>query len=1026
MLFEAAGLAVWSMEPGEDRVQLSGEMARLLELDVRALALGEFMAAAAVAEDLDRLAEAVDSARGRGAPEPVVHYRRSHDGGLRALRTTFAAPAAGALVAATQDISEILEFSELRRRRIDQLALSTRRSPGAVAMFDLQSRYRSASPAWEKVAGLVGRDYLGRTTAETHPGLSGRILRLHERAAEGENFIDAEERVLDSEGCWRWLQCEYRPITAIDGELVGYLIHGHDITPLVEARREAQLNAERLRLALNAARAGVHNIDFRAQTFWCSPEFVQVIGSSMSFEEATGPAWPMTHPDDREHVRRQILGDAGKLTPSPLEFRIVLPTGETRWIQIQAENQHDDEGKIAQSVGFVVDIDARKRQELALMDARREAFENAERLSLALDAAKAGVFETDFVHKTFWFSPEFEEIVGQPLSFEQAAERVWFNVHPEDRAQVAEVVARGRRTLKVGPYETRLVLPSGEARWIHMSAVVHRGHDGETAKVVGLVLDIDARKRQELALEEARREAQNNAERLRIALDAGQAGVFETNFKNRTFWCSPQFADVIGRELTFEEASRRSWPMTHPDDAAEVTRRISESADQAGENQRKFGLIQSRIILPNGQIRWIDSCAELYRDDAGELEKVVGLVLNIDARKRQELELLQAQQAAEAATEAKSQFVANMSHEIRTPMNGVLGVLHLLEQEPLSPTAQELLGEAQACGRMLAQLLNDVIDFSKIEAGRLELTPEPLNAVDTLQGVLGMLRPQATAKGVELRAMFSGDGAWIMADPVRLRQALFNLIGNAVKFTSEGHVEVRLHMRGDGAGARRIRFEVEDTGVGIPEEAQASLFQRFHQADGSTARRFGGSGLGLAITRTLAEMMGGEVGFVSREGEGSTFWLDVPAPAASSRAAPDLEPTSALDGLKILVVEDNPTNRLVATRILESLGATVATAEDGLHGLDAVRAQAYDLVLMDVQMPRMDGVEATRCIRGLAGPAASTPIIGLTANALAHQRPTYLAAGMDGVAAKPISPPALLEEISRVLAGADEASAVSA
>ena len=397
-------------------------------------------------------------------------------------------------------------------------------------------------------------------------------------------------------------------------------------------------------------------------------------------------------------------------------------------------------------------------------------------------------------------------------------------------------------------------------------------------------------------------------------------------------------------------------------------------------------------------------------------------MLNIDERKRQELELMQAQQDAQSATEAKSQFLANMSHEIRTPMNGVLGVLHLLDREPLSEEARGLLVEAQGCGQMLAQLLNDVIDFSKIEAGRLELTPEPLDIAETLNSVAGMLRPQAEAKGLLLRTRVTGGDGWIMADPVRVRQALFNLIGNAVKFTSIGHVDARLDVIDLGDGQRRIRFEIEDTGVGIAEDAQSQLFQRFHQADGSTARRFGGSGLGLAITRTLAEMMGGEVGFFSKEGEGSTFWLDVPVPGAERPAA--LSPTdfvSALGGMTILVVEDNPTNRLVATKILEGLGATVHTADDGIYGVEAVQTQAYDLVLMDVQMPRMDGVEATRCIRLLPGEVGRVPIIGLTANALAHQRPTYIAAGMDGVAAKPISPTALLAEIGRVLDEADAA-----
>jgi CheY-like chemotaxis protein len=343
-------------------------------------------------------------------------------------------------------------------------------------------------------------------------------------------------------------------------------------------------------------------------------------------------------------------------------------------------------------------------------------------------------------------------------------------------------------------------------------------------------------------------------------------------------------------------------------------------------------------------------------------------------------------------------------------MNGVMGVLHLLKNESLSEEGRALLEEALSCGQMLAELLNDVIDFSKIEAGRLELACEPLDPQALVQGVARLLKPQADAKGLELRVDVEAGMGWVRSDPVRLRQALFNLVGNAVKFTEKGHVTVRCRRAEAGA----LRFEVEDTGVGIPRAAQARIFQRFDQGDASTTRKFGGSGLGLAITKRLAELMRGEVGFTSQDGKGSTFWLEIVAEAAAAPAAAVETSLAVLEGLRILVVEDNATNRLIATKLLENLGASVETAADGYLGVAAAERGGFDLVLMDVQMPGIDGLEASRRIRALGGPAAETPIVALTANVLAHQRQSYLDAGMDGVVGKPISPAVLLAEIAKL------------
>lgn len=389
--------------------------------------------------------------------------------------------------------------------------------------------------------------------------------------------------------------------------------------------------------------------------------------------------------------------------------------------------------------------------------------------------------------------------------------------------------------------------------------------------------------------------------------------------------------------------------------------------------------------------------------------------------RRQRRRLQAAMLAANAASDSKSRFIANMSHEIRTPMNGVVGVLHLLRRKGLDAESRQLIEEALASGALLQGLLNDVLDLSRIESGAFELDAEPLDPEAMIREVVGLFSTQAREKGVALRTSFEGAPGMLMADGLRLRQLCMNLIGNAMKFTARGHVDVRCILTDPTpSGERTLRVEVEDTGIGIPTASQALLFRRFSQADGSIVREFGGSGLGLSICATLVDLMGGDIGFESTEGQGSTFWFQVPLQrvegCAGATAVAMSEPDDdSAAGLRILVVDDNPTNQKVARMLLEAVGADVETASNGAEGLDAAQASRFDLILMDIQMPVMDGLTATRQIRALGRPLGRVPIIGLTANVLPSQKRDYLAAGMNDVAEKPINPARLIEQIEAAL-----------
>jgi CheY-like chemotaxis protein len=378
--------------------------------------------------------------------------------------------------------------------------------------------------------------------------------------------------------------------------------------------------------------------------------------------------------------------------------------------------------------------------------------------------------------------------------------------------------------------------------------------------------------------------------------------------------------------------------------------------------------------------------------------------------------------AAKEAADVKSRFLRTMSHEVRTPLNGVLGALHILRTSAQAEEDAKLIDHALNCGAILAKLLDDVVDLSALEAQQLELFPEPVDPEGILRGVCDLLRPHAEAKGLAFSVEATPLKKPVRLDGGRLRQILFNLIANAVKFTVSGSVSIRQTSRLTGDD-QRIRIEVEDTGVGVASGAEAFIFEGFSQADGSFTRAFGGAGLGLAISRRIATLMGGEIGVRSQEDRGSTFWVELPAPVVCAASPSQAAREDALLGVSILVVDDNATNRVIARTLLEILGADVDTAEDGAQAVLAARQRAYDVIFMDIQMPILDGVEATRRIKRNEGANQSTPIVAMTANTLPEQLRAYREAGMAGCLAKPLSPLGILGAVRDARGGGADLAA---
>jgi signal transduction histidine kinase/ActR/RegA family two-component response regulator len=443
-------------------------------------------------------------------------------------------------------------------------------------------------------------------------------------------------------------------------------------------------------------------------------------------------------------------------------------------------------------------------------------------------------------------------------------------------------------------------------------------------------------------------------------------------------------------------------------------------------SRSKIALLTSCLIPSVALLAWIISSGRYHGLDlvtmvACSITQFAFVTAGGLANRRSAQALEAAKSEAIAANQTKSAFLAMMSHELRTPMNGVLGMAHALKLTELDDRQAEQVDVLLQSGEALMTILGDILDVSKIEAGRLELEAAPVDLPGLCNATLELWTNAAAEKSVMLGCDIDpATPRWVTGDPTRLRQIITNLVSNALKFTERGGVELAVRpLPGAAQGQVRIELSVADSGIGLTEDQKARLFQPFTQAELSTTRRYGGTGLGLNICRRLAEMMGGDISVDSLPGEGSTFRVILTLPLAAEPAetrAPAME-QAGVDGTRILVVEDNAMNRTVACAILGAMGARIETADDGLAALEALRAQPFDLVLMDIHMPRMDGVEALAEIRAGRGGAADIPVIALTADAMSGDAQRLLALGFDAVQPKPIQPVELIAAIAEANAG---------
>jgi PAS domain S-box-containing protein len=722
-------------------------------------------------------------------------------------------------------------------------------------------------------------------------------------------------------------------------------------------------------------------------------------------EELLGHAYmELVHPDDAPETNQYATDHVEGRTNQNFENRYIRKDGTvvnmlwaSRW---SAEQQT--------FFCVVHDITERKRAETELRKSEK-------RFQLVARATHDPIWDWDIVADVISFSETSGTVFGLLAGKFESASELWTNsIHPDDRDKVmAGVHAFFTSREEVWSGEYRFRCADGSYAFVYSRGCVVRDAGGKPLRMVGSLTNITERKRAEEELTRSRR-LLDDAQQL-----AG-IGSWEWNVRtNKVNWSDEAFRVFGFVPRAFSPTYDDYRASIHPDDQRRMQVWIN-----AILRRKKSASADNRIVRTDGEVRVVHNRASAILDDSAKVLRLVGTVQDVTELRQKENELLLAKSSAEAANRTKSEFLANMSHEIRTPMNGIIGMTELVLETELTREQREYLGMAKSSARSLLGLINDILDFSKIEAGKLDLEAISFSLRDCLAAMLKPLGMRAYQKGLELTADVSAAVPdHLIGDPMRLRQILMNLTDNAIKFTERGVVTLGVAVESVRGDEHCLHFSIADTGVGIPEEKRVLIFEAFAQADGTTTRTYGGTGLGLAIASQLVHHMGGRIWVESVVGKGTTFHFTARMPVRHT-PAPNLRHADVVAetvpipragaGLRILVAEDNLINRAVVNGVLKKEGHTLVNAGNGREAVEAFCSGSFDVILMDIQMPEMDGLEATRRIRELEETSgAHIAIVAMTAHAMIGDDERCLAAGMDDYISKPLDKQKLLAILAK-------------
>ncbi|MET3666054.1 PAS domain S-box protein [Caulobacter sp. 1776] len=773
-----------------------------------------------------------------------------------------------------------------------------------------------------------------------------------------------------------------------------------------ELARAYRLTAEKqrlLELAESMAGVGHWRIDMATGAVTWSDQMYVIHGLDReTYKPELESDLSFYPPHDRAFIKRSFAVAMEAKAGFDLQIQLIRRGGEARDVRARGMSELNERGEVVALFGLLQDV-------TDYSEAIRAVERTSARYKLLTENANDLVTRMDRDGRVTYASPAVKAISG--YTPEEVEGRLGSDfIHPDDRPRVIQTF----ETALDGPtgwlIEYRILRKDGAVRWVEARPKLIR--DPATGDVIGItdvVRDITDRKASDDAL------ADSEA-RYRLLADNASDMITRFDAKSVILFMSPASEAMLGFRPE-QMLGKRVIDFVHPDDQPAVLAYYAALvAAGPGVAAEPF---QFRCRCKDGRWLWVEGQPTLFFDpDTGALTAIQDVVRDISTRKAMEAALEAARAEAETAANVKAEFLSNMSHELRTPLTAVLGFSRLIAEQPeLTATTRGFVERVSSAGKALLSTINDILDFSKLEAGQVEIVRQACEPGPLINETLELFSLEADEKGVALRGRGLDElPTWLKLASDRVRQILLNLIGNAVKFTEAGEVVVEAeHHHG------RLRLAVRDSGAGIPAERLDALFKRFSQVDGSSTRRHGGTGLGLAICKGLVEAMGGTIGVESTVGEGSCFWFEIPAPATSPcpAAAAAAEPASDALGCRVLVVDDNTVNRDLASAVLGALSVDLTQADDGAAAVAIAQTRAFDLILMDLRMPVMDGETAARLIREGDGPNRKTPIIAFSADFRSRIDPSLF----DGVLGKPLDPGALLQCVATVMIGGGVAAA---